>query len=87
MVDITLFEIHLEDATFDADAVANAPLSGLFGDDEAAAASEGDGSDDADAGGRERGRCGPLGKLLGALLVAALVGGLAWLVFGDDAAA
>jgi hypothetical protein len=74
MVEITIFEVHFEDATFDAKATANAPLSSLFGSDEADAAGSDDGETAPDSGAASESGGRGIGKLL---LVVALLGGLA----------
>jgi hypothetical protein len=86
MVEITLVEIHLEDAQFDAnaEAIANAPLSGLRGlfgsDDEEESSDEGAVEEvaeeaSADESTATRGRPGPsLGKLFLGVLLLAVVG-------------
>lgn len=70
MVEITLFEIHLENATFDAEATANAPLSRLFGGDEESEEETTDSVWDTESDSNGP----PLGKIL---LVVALLGALA----------
>lgn len=71
MVEITLVEIHLEDATFDA--TATAPLANWRG---------GDGEDETEHGGeREDGQSRngpPAGKLLAGLLVVVALGVALW---------
>lgn len=72
MVEITILEVHFEDATFDATATANAPLSDLFGDDDEVAVED----DETDSGIDTAGEPGgvSIGKLL---LAVAVLGGLA----------
>jgi Pyruvate/2-oxoacid:ferredoxin oxidoreductase gamma subunit len=82
MVEITLFEIHFDDTTFDAQATANAPLGGLLGDDEGTdddadeSTAEAEASTDAGIG---------LGKLLlGVVLLGALAALAARLFSRED---
>lgn len=93
MVEITLFEIHLDGAQVDAEATANAPLSGLSslfgsGSEESEQAEGNPGSAetafDVQAD-EEGGRAGPsIGKLLLSVVVLAVVAALARRALGGE---
>jgi len=69
-MEITLFEVHLENATFDAE--ANAPLSGFIGGSDE---SDGDGDEDDEGG---------FGKLLVGIALLGIIAAVGWRLLGDQ---